>query len=219
MNGTEKTKFNQHLSANWATVRGTLKANNNTSAAKQENYKAIRQLLRDLGIAGTDPNVKEALPIIARGKPPTVPTIVLNIEDPGPEIDVNAEIRRIKGDVGHAHEFAELDDAPILPSIYVQLDCDQLKHQPKSVAIGTRDKGGGEKFGTYATKTWHEENTMLYMARWARDLRGMVEGRKVDHGQSERVPIDTSGPTCFEGYCMLLGGKKYVSFHCYPNSR
>jgi hypothetical protein len=219
VNNSEKTKLTQHLNANWKAVRDALKANNSASAAKQENYKAIRQLLRELGIAGTDPNVKEAAPIIAKGKPPGVATIILHIEDPGPEIDVPAEIRRIKGDVGHAHEFTELDGAPILPSIYVQLDCDQLKHQPKSVPIGTREKGGGEKFGTYATKEWHADNTMRYMARWARDLRGMVEGRKVEHGQSERVQIDTSGPTCFEGYAMLLGGKKYVSFHCYPNSR
>jgi hypothetical protein len=221
MNSGEKTTFQNHLNANMATVRGKLGIGPAASAvAKKTNYEEIRKLLRSLNIAGTDPNVKEAAAMIAKKakiKNLDFQAIVVLLEDPGPEVDVPKEIKKIKDDVGHAIEVTELDGEQI-PAIYVQLDDAQMKHQPASVPIGTRVKEG-EKFGTYATKDWHEANTMLYMAGWAYRLTGLVEGVKREHGQLQKINHPTVGPISYEGFCMLLGGKRYVSFHCYPNSR
>jgi len=221
MNSSEKGKFQGHLDASMATVRGKLNLGPGASSmGKLDNYVEIRKLLRNLGIAGTDLNVKEAAAMIAKKakiKNVDFAAVVVLLEDPGPEIDVQKEIKKIKDDVGHAIEVTELDDNPI-PAIYVQLDDAQMKHQPSSVPIGTRVKEG-EKFGTYASKTWHEANTMLYMAKWAYGLTGLVEGRKVEHGQLQKINHPTVGPISYEGYCVLLGGKRYVTFHCYPNSR
>ena len=221
MNSGEKSKVQAHLDTNMATLRTKLALGLATaSAGKRDNYVEIRKLLRSLGIAGTDLNVKEAAAMIAKKqkiKNVDFAAVTVLLEDPGPEIDVQKEIKKIKDDVGHGIEVTELDGSAI-PAIYVQLDDAQMKHQPPSVPIGTRVKEG-EKFGTYATKAWHEENTMLYMAAWAHGLAGLVEGRKVEHGQGQKINHPTVGPISYEGFCVLLGGKRYVSFHCYPNSR
>jgi len=77
--------------------------------------------------------------------------------------------------------------------------------------LRTLARHGGEKFGTFATTGWHGQNTMVYMAQWAAGLTDLVEGQKKEHGQANVVEGRS-----YEGYCMLLGGKRYVSFHCYP---
>jgi len=77
----------------------------------------------------------------------------------------------------------------------------------------------GEKFGIYATKQWHPQNTMQYMADWANGLSIENAGKKHEHGQKKRVPITgVDEMVCFEGFCMAIAGTRYVSFHCYPNS-
>jgi hypothetical protein len=129
----------------------------------------------------------------------------------------------------------EIDMAPILleqvrndcahrkniNGVEVQLDKDQLKHQPKGYPIGDREKSGGEKFDAeHASIKWHEDNTMKYMADWANGLGTMEECKKVSLKQSDRHYLDGFElPVSFEGYCIQLKGVKYVSFHCYPNSR
>jgi Domain of unknown function (DUF4157) len=110
-------------------------------------------------------------------------------------------------------------------NVEAHLDIDQLKHQPPPPAkdakdvkdagnyrIGTREKGGGNKFKPPAgSEAWHQANTLAHMIKWADGLKGMKEGVKVWHGQAD--PVDG---VHYEGYCVLLGAKKFVFFHCYP---
>jgi hypothetical protein len=118
----------------------------------------------------------------------------------------------------------------LIDGIEVQLDKDQLKHQPKESPIGDREKGGGEKFADKkkpdgsvidrSSKAWHEKNTMKYMADWANTLGEIPKFQPVYTKQAERHQLaGYDAPICFEGFCMRIGDKKYVSFHCYPNTR
>ncbi|MES2676543.1 MAG: hypothetical protein V4660_20060 [Pseudomonadota bacterium] len=102
-------------------------------------------------------------------------------------------------------------------TIEVMLDNDQMKHQPRSVPIGTR-VAEGEKFPTHkASKAWHEDNTMRFMALWAANTP-LVEGGRESFNQGEKYLVDTLGIS-FEGTYLVLNNEKYVLFHCYPNSR
>jgi hypothetical protein len=176
----------------------------------RKNYAALGWWLKSmLLIVADEAGILEVAEMI-RVANSDGPRVNFQLSSP-PPLDVAAEIKKIKDECGHA--------APLIDGIYVQLDIDQNKHQPASLPIGTRGVNG-EKFGTYATKAWHVSNTIKYMAEWAKGLTNLVEGRQTYHGQSVRVDIkDVDTSCCFEGYCTLLGGKKYVSFHCYPNSR
>jgi len=93
----------------------------------------------------------------------------------------------------------------------VQLDCDQLKHQHPTVPIGTRVKGGGNRFVVTCDEAWHRGNTMVHMAQWATKLGVMAVGEQTYHGQA--VPVNEIH---YEGFCLFARGQKYVSFHCYP---
>jgi hypothetical protein len=95
--------------------------------------------------------------------------------------------------------------------VEVHLDVDQKKHQHPTIPIGTRDKGGGNRFTTVADAAWHQANTMIHMAEWAA-AEEVEEGAKKYHGQAK--PVDGIH---YEGYVLNAGGKKYVFFHCYPN--
>lgn len=207
----DRTTVTQHLSTpvNLQYVIGTLKTGRGKSMPdKYENFNEIKWWLKSmLMIMADDAGVREAADLI-QTLCTTKPTPVIETQPP-PPIDVAKETKKIKDDCAHS---------ATIRTIYVQLDVDQNKHQPSSVPIGTR-QASGEKFGTYATTAWHEANTMDYMATWAATLANMVEGKKVEHGQSKRIDMPDAGRCCFEGFCVLLGGTKYVSFHCYPNSR
>jgi hypothetical protein len=91
------------------------------------------------------------------------------------------------------------------------LDIDQLKHQHKDNPIGTRQKGGGNKFSDRGTADWHRANTLKYMAQWAKDVK-MTEN-PFPHGQGTSV-----NGIHYEGRCFQVGGKRYVFFHCYPDN-
>jgi hypothetical protein len=190
-------------------VVGTLSTGRNKlMPAKYANFDEIKWWLKSmLMISADDAGVREAADLI-QAAAPARPPLVIEIAPP-PPLDVTKEKKKITDDCAHA---------ATIRSVYVQLDVDQNKHQPSSVPIGTRE-ASGESFGTYATKAWHEANTMDYMATWAATQAGLVEGKKVEHGQSRRIDIAGAGACCFEGFCILLGGTRYVSFHCYPNSR
>ena len=96
--------------------------------------------------------------------------------------------------------------------IQVYLDVDQLKHQPLKYPIGTRQTKSGNTFNpsNSGSSSWHISNTLKYMAGWAASL-DLEEGKKQFHGQFKPV-----NGIHYEGYCILLGGTKYVLFHCYP---
>ncbi len=177
-------------------------------AAQRQNFLNLQWWLKSmLCVVPDDEGIREVADMIQESRLDGPPVTVLT--SPPPALDVAAEVAKVLRECAHAKTIR---------GIHVQLDIDQMKHQPASVPIGTR-VAEGEKFGTFATKAWHETNTMDHMATWAATLAGMVEGRQEYHGQGKRVAIASVGPCCFEGFCVLLGGTKYVSFHCYPNSR
>lgn len=185
-------------------VRSTLTLGNRrmTIDVKYENYRIIQSWLASLLVMTDDTGVKEAAELIAAAGI-NIKAVKIEVLTP-PFLDVEKEKQKLFGDCAHSKE---------IDGVYVQLDVDQNKHQPKSQPIGTR-KIHGEKFGDYASKKWHEDNTMKYMADWAKLQHNMVENKKVEHGQAKRID-----GVSYEGYCILLGGKKFVTFHCYPNSR
>ncbi|TCK36962.1 hypothetical protein B0G84_5991 [Paraburkholderia sp. BL8N3] len=203
MNSGDKKKLNDHLKTHLAFVRGTLTVNQiqPPDQVRELNYTTIKTLLGTLTVNAVHANVVEAATMISKARPP-LPAVTIQIKEPPKPVEVAKEIAKIKADCGYA---AEIDN------IYVQLDNDQNKHQPPGLPIGTRQTHGGEKFGTFATTGWHGQNTMVYMAQWAAGLTDLVEGQKKEHGQANVVEGRS-----YEGYCMLLGGKRYVSFHCYP---
>lgn len=210
LSARDKTTITNHLKvgANVQYILGELKLGKKSMPEKYENFTQIRWWLKSmLMIHADDQGVREAADAI-QAAVTTKPIPVIETAPP-PPIDVAKETKKITDDGAHSLTIR---------TIYVQLDVDQNKHQPEGVPIGTR-QASGEKFGTYATTAWHETHTMDYMATWAASLTNMIEGKKVEHGQSKRIQIDDAGLCCFEGFCMLLGGTKYVSFHCYPNSR
>lgn len=189
-------------------ILSELKLGRQLVPVRQDNFRQIKWWLKSaLLVMADDVGVREAADLIQQKCPPR-PVVVIETSVP-PAVDVTALKQMILDDCAYGVDIR---------GIYVQLDDAQNKHQPSSVPIGTR-KIHGEKFGTYATKAWHLENTMDYMATWAAALPGLVEGKKVEHGQARKVTMDDAGPCSFEAFCMLLAGKRYVSFHCYPNSR
>jgi hypothetical protein len=207
----DKTTLSAHLQspANLQYIVGQLKTGKGKlMPEKYENFEELKWWLKSmLLIIADDPGVREAADMIQAAST-AKPAVVIETAPP-PPLDVAKEKKKITDDCGHA---------ATIRTIYVQLDTAQNKHQPAGVPIGTR-VAEGEQFGKYATKAWHETHTMDYMATWAAGLPGMVEGKKVEHGQKKKVQIADAGECSFEGFCILLGGQKYVSFHCYPNSR
>lgn len=100
-------------------------------------------------------------------------------------------------------------------NIEVHLDNYQLKHQPEGsqFIIGTRLVSGGTLFKEkYATESWHISHTLKHMWEWANKLEGLEEGKVVQHGQMKNID-----GIHYEGSCILIKGRKYVLFHCYPH--
>ena len=210
----ERATVVQHLVTleNLRYIRGNLKIGNDRLVlvpARRENFDAIQWWLQSmLLISADEAGVEEARQMIASslldGRAVDIVTAL------PPPLNVEAEKAAVLRE--SAHQI-------MVGAIHVQLDIDQNKHQPNSVPIGSRGVSG-QKFGEYATKTWHETHTMKHMADWAKDLPKQKEGDKEYHGQAKRIQIrGVTDPVCFEGYCVTLGGVKYVSFHCYPNDR
>lgn len=95
------------------------------------------------------------------------------------------------------------------------LDADQLPHQAKGVAIGTRvaNKKKDSRFGDYADAAWHQANTLVTMTTWAASL-GLADGETAATGQSEAREDNIH----YEGIALRSGGQTYVFFHCYPGA-
>ena len=158
----------------------------------------LAEILTELEIAASLENVQEAAEIVGE-------------KFGGYEV----QVAKPPADSGAARKLRELeadssDVTAIIDGVDVRLDIDQLKHQHKDNPIGTRHKGGGNRFNATATAGWHREHTLRYMAGWAAGLR-LVQGDKIFHGQLR--PVEGIH---YEGYCLLANGTRYVLFHCYP---
>jgi hypothetical protein len=170
---------------------------------KQANGKVILELLQGMSFNTVDGDMNDAAAIL--GKVLALPLktpVTIEWQRPPKENPAAGKLKTLLGDASAVSQDYD--------GIYVQLDCDQLKHQPPSHPIGTRQKGGGNKFNNTCDAAWHQLNTMAHMAEWARALT-LSDGETKDHGQSKPV-----NKIHYEGFCLLADGKKYVSFHCYP---
>lgn len=210
----ELASVTQHLNTleNLRYIRGQLnlgKARTVLVPKRHENFSEIKWWLKSmLYIVADAEGVEEVRTLIAESRLDGR-AVDLVISEP-PPLDVEKVKRAILAE--SAHQI-------MIQGVHVQLDIDQNKHQPASVPIGTRGING-QQFGTYATKSWHEGTTMQHMAQWAKSLPEQEEGNKEYHGQAKRIAITGVGdPVCFEGFCVTLGGNKFVSFHCYPNNQ
>lgn len=205
----DKTKLTRHLATGntVAEVRSTLKLGRlGNINDKRENFEILESFLASILIIADAAGVAEAAAWVGQ-QHGNQKAIQIDVLQP-PPVDVG----KLKNQLEDGSAFhAEID------GVWVSLDNDQMKHQPASVPIGTR-VAEGEKFGTYATTAWHQTHTMRYMADWAKTLTGLSEGKSTYHGQARRIQIEGVGNCSFEGFCMLLGTKRYVQFHCYPNS-
>ncbi|WP_263384731.1 hypothetical protein [Granulicella arctica] len=126
------------------------------------------------------------------------------------------EIQKPPADNGAARSLLTLEGDSstvrlLMLGVSVRLDKDQLKHQHPDQPIGSRQKGGGNRFIATCSAAWHEQVTLPHMADWASRLPAIKAGHKVYHGQA--TPVDGIH---YEGSCLMANNKKYVLFHCYP---
>lgn len=207
MNKEQKQRFANYISDNGARIKSApfLKTGENRShVEKIANYREVQDLLRQYqpDINADKKTVLEGVNIISH-----VLGRVIEIEDP--ETD-NSEATR-KSLISLEGLKRDSSNVTLLQnSVEVHLDIDQLKHQHPTKPIGTRQKGGGNRFKDICDADWHKKNTMVHMADWANSLSGMTTGEKRYHGQSR-----PENGIHYEGFC-LMAGKKYVLFHCYP---
>jgi hypothetical protein len=95
------------------------------------------------------------------------------------------------------------------PGIEVHLDCDQLKHQPPSQPIGSREKGQNKLQRRCFAPAAPREHPKFICGTG----RGSTNGRGGKGRTRTGDPVDHIH---YEGFCLLIDGLKYVSFHCYP---
>lgn len=201
MNQTQKLRFRTYAAAQLNMLRNTLRTGANRGAsAKEDNYREVVDLLQYHGFNTQAGDIIEAVAILKD---------VLQRE-----LEVQAPLRdngaaRMLNDVNRDSSTARA----VINGIDVRLDIDQLKHQHPTVPIGTRQKGGGNRFVKSCDENWHQANTMAHMAQWAQGIGAMSEGQRVFHGQATPV-----GDVHYEGFCLMSGGRKYVLFHCYPSN-
>jgi hypothetical protein len=203
MNQGQKTRFKQYVATNSnRLLNSDLKTGEGRgSDAKENNYKIIVGILQELGLNTTKGDVEEGASLVKQAT--------------GRHVEVKEPAR----DNGAAGKLTTLENGSsdvqeVINHINVRLDNDQLKHQHPHVPIGTRKKGGGNRFVQDCDAAWHRATTMQHMANWAGGLLGITEGQTMFHGQL--IPVDDIH---YEGFCLLAGGVKYVLFHCYPSDR
>lgn len=199
---TNKTKIkNFYTPKKLQLLTGTLikTGDGRPTAAKEANYLEIQSNLTGLGINNRSAEVVEAAGILAE-----VLGRAVEVQEPPNDNGAARKLAVLQGDSSTVqHNIAGVD---------VRLDIGQLKHQHPSHPIGTRHKGGGNRFNATCDAAWHQANSMAYMAGWANGLAGMVQGEQRFHGQATAV-----ANVHYEGYCLLANGRKYVLFHCYPS--
>lgn len=201
MNQGQKSQFKTLVKSRIVSLRNTIRSGTGRGTdGKEANCAELLDLLRELRCNTTDQDIAEAAAIV------------------GTELgNRTVEWQRPPADGGAAQKLATLQRdssgvSHILHGVTVQLDCDQLKHQHPTVPIGTREKGGGNRFVADCDADWHRDNTMEHMALWAVGLGQMAPGQQTFHGQA--TPVDGIH---YEGFCLFANGQKYVSFHCYPS--
>jgi hypothetical protein len=167
---------------------------------KESNYIEIQKDLTSLGINNKKDEVTEAAGILG-----TVLGRVVEVKEPPADNGAARSLKALKDDSSTVQA--------LIQGIDVRLDVDQLKHQHKDNPIGTRHKGGGNRFSDACDADWHRQNTLPYMATWAVGLGVMQQGEKQYHGQA--TPVNN---VHYEGYCLMANGQKYVAFHCYPSN-
>ena len=204
LNKKQKETFTGWVEENKEYVRTNLKTGDNrNAAAKSSNFFALKGFLQQAGInTAAVKDVGDAAVIIEDALRRTVEWSAT-----APPVDAARLVEKQLAGVSHVHlNYNGID---------VYLDDYQLKHQPlKSPehVIGTRKKGGGNRFSSdYATPAWHMANTMVHMGEWAEGLE-LREGETREHGQFKPV-----NEIHYEGSCLFAGGRKYVTFHCYPS--
>jgi hypothetical protein len=201
MNDSQKKKFKELvIRRKQELLQLRIKVKINPSIEEKEsNYRAIVECLQQLDYKTQEADVRDGLTIFKE---------VLGRAD--------IEIQKPPPDTGAAQKLAALEAGSsevksVIAGVDVRLDNDQLKHQPQNASIGTRIKGGGNRFVGRCDAEWHRANTLVHMATWANGLHGMKDGEQRFHGQA--TPVNDIH---YEGFYLLAGGKKYVLFHCYP---
>lgn len=203
MNAKQEKDLRNLITSRIDLLRATAKSGSGRNAeAKEANCDEILFLLRRLELKNNDDEVKRGAEILG--------------EVLGNRV---VEWQRPPADGGAAQKLATLlkdssGVSHVINGVTVQLDCDQLKHQHPKGPIGTRAKGGGNRFINTCNAAWHQANTMTHMATWANALGAMAAGQTTFHGQA--VPVNG---VHYEGFCLFANGEKYVSFHCYPNDK
>ena len=200
MNTNQKRQFTTLVTSRINSLRNTVSSGTGRPVAtKESNCNEIMDLLRELRFNTTDGDITEGAAILG--------TALGNR---------TVEWQRPPQDNGAAQKLAALladssGVSHVINGVTVHLDCDQLKHQHPTLPIGSRQKGGGNRFDNTCDAAWHQATTMAHMSAWAILLGPMAAGQKTYHGQA--VPVNN---ICYEGYCLFANGQKYVAFHCYP---
>jgi len=199
MNRGQKTQFTNHIQRIQASLSQLIKTGvGRGREAKESNYQEIVSVLQELHFNTTESDVQEGAALIKE-------LLKKDVEVAKPLVDpmIAMKLNALK------HDSSGVSFT--IAGVYVQLDCDQLKHQPPETPIGTRVTHGGNKFLRICDANWHHHNTMTYMANWANGLGAMTPGQREFHGQFAAV-----NGIHYEGFCLYANGQKWVSFHCYP---
>lgn len=198
LNRGQKNALTNYFNLHRVRLLGSFRTGVRGDDAKENNYIDLQQILLDCYCNNTEAEVTEAAGIFEE---------VTKYE---------LQIKKPPNDNGAARKLAALiadssNVGAVLHGVDVRLDVGQLKHQHPNHPIGTRIKGGGNRFNATCDIAWHRATTIAHMAGWANGLGAMVEGQQTFHGQANAV-----NGIHYEGFCLMSGGRKYVSFHCYP---
>jgi hypothetical protein len=203
LNATKKRKIKDFYTGNKATLLlGTFikSGAGRGDDVKDANFRHIKADLEELEVYSVAADVTEAAGILGE-----VLGRVVEVQEPPNDNGAARKLAQLIRDSSTVHH--------VIAGVDVRLDNDQLKHQHADNPIGTRHKGGGNRFDTTCDATWHQTVTMAYMAAWANGLGAMNPGDQVFHGQL--VPVNN---VHYEAFCLFAGGQKYVLYHCYPSN-
>lgn len=204
MNVQQTKKFKDYATPNKESIRNLLKpGQGRTIDEKEFNYREIVDIFRHLALhtmSNIPTQVNEAAGILT-----TLLGRAVEVQEPPRDNGASRKLETLQRDTSEVQAIINLID--------VRLDIDQNKHQHPKVKIGTRDKGGGNRFVEDCDAAWHIATTLQHMSEWATGLGPMNEGDERQHGQF--IPVDGIH---YEGHCLMAGGKKYVLFHCYPSN-
>ena len=215
---TYEERWKRHIGSRIHTLSYELEEGEGLNdAAKETNYSLIRDVMSKAGI--TDDDIRNS----GKREDQIVGGLVNILRTRLKWSTLEWQKPTVNPEVARALETLKKDKSNVFEEdiygVWVQLDNAQLKHQHKDCPIGTRQATGGNRFNDTCNIDWHKANTLKYMARWAGELAEMEEGQEKFHGQTTAVDFDGNPKNDgihYDGFCLFAGGKKYVSFHCYP---